>query len=226
MILFVDYVKSICYIVAPKCGNTTIANYLNVGLHHEFNNIEDILGDEKFTKIIILRSIYGRFLSGFYEDLFNNDCFNDINIIFDDYLDFLKKITDNKEKNVDTIDYYYNLESQVKPIYWGQCSNLKLSITDNNGNLDGHIISFKNNVDYFVQKSNNVKLLDLNNLSDFLGSNIKDNVKNKNYNSNIGNIEISLIKKETLIMDEEILIQRQKKQRQKKQRQKKQRQKI
>ena len=210
MIIYIDYEKFICYIVAPKCGNWSIAHHLKVGLFKNYGNTDEILADEKFTKIIILRSVYSRFLSGFYEDLFKNDCHNDINITFDEYLDFLKKITDNKEKNVDTIDYIYNFEKQIKPIYWGQCSNKRLPITDNDGILCTHNKSFKKCVDQFVQCSTNIKLLKLNNLSDFLGSNKKKNVKEKKYDLNIGNIKLNVIKKERHIMDEEMLTQSQK----------------
>lgn len=207
MIIFIDYNKLFCYIVAPKCGNTTIANHLNLHLLNNYDNFYKILGDEKFTKILVLRSIYSRFLSGFYEDLFNNNCYNDIDTTFNKYLLFLKKITDDKEKNIVTIQYYYK---QIKPIYWGQCSNVKLPITNDNGTLWGHIRGFKHSVEEYVKNSNNIKLLDINNLSNFLDSHDKKNVKKKNYNSTIGSTRLSCIKKKKLIINEKKLTQKQK----------------
>ena len=38
MILFIDNDNKKIYIVAPKCGNTTIARMLNVNLHYNYKN--------------------------------------------------------------------------------------------------------------------------------------------------------------------------------------------
>ena len=54
MIIYVDYKNNRIFILAPKCGNNTLANYLNVPLHVEYPNIIDMLNNNKFTKIIVL----------------------------------------------------------------------------------------------------------------------------------------------------------------------------
>jgi len=74
MIVFLDETNKVFYIMPPKCGTTTIAKMLNVDLHsiYDLSNINNT----EYKKVIIIRKdIVDRFLSGFYEDLFNNTCY-------------------------------------------------------------------------------------------------------------------------------------------------------
>ena len=59
MILFIDYTNKRCFIMAPKCGNTTIAEYLGVDIHTYYEDMEVIrvLQSDEFKKIIIIRNI-------------------------------------------------------------------------------------------------------------------------------------------------------------------------
>jgi len=94
MKIYVDYNNNRIFILAQKCGNNTIANYLNVELHIKYSNIDNMLNNKKFKKIIILRTdIIDRFLSGFNEDLYNNHCYNNMDVTFNDYLNFLHLFT-------------------------------------------------------------------------------------------------------------------------------------
>jgi hypothetical protein len=157
MRIYIDYTNKICFIVAPKCGNTTIASYLNLNLHVEYTEEEiiRILQNDEYKKIIIIRNIYDRFLSGFYEDLNNNNCYNNIDITFLNYCLFLKYCFDNKLKEVNNLNVYF--PDLNIPIWWGNSSNLP--ITNNIGQIYGHIGSQK----YYL--SNYIKLINGNNVN-------------------------------------------------------------
>ena len=77
MLLYIDYNNKYCFIVPPKCGNTSIAHTLNINfsIQYTYEEVIRVLTSDEFKKIIVLRNIYDRFLSGFYEDLKNNSCY-------------------------------------------------------------------------------------------------------------------------------------------------------
>jgi hypothetical protein len=192
--------------MSPKCGSTTIANMLNVDLQIKYTI--NHLDDSEYTKIIIIRSdIINRFLSGFYEDLFNNSCYDNYdNIFFNDYLLFLYKCYVEKIPNVNNLKLYNNIDI---PVWFGNCSNLTLNITDTYGNFCSHIMSQKYAINNLTQQitDNNVKIVELNNLSNFIPNIKKCNVKNKVnlINMDITNMPLSKIKKQRLIMSKECL---------------------
>ena len=175
MRFFVDEPNKRCFILAPKCGNQTISQYLNLDLHIKYTPeyINEILADDSYLKLIIIRKdIYSRFLSGFYEDLFNNTCYSNVNMTFHEYLLFLKYCFDNKIKNVNNLNCYN--DSLDIPICFGNCNKTALPITNAKGIFQSHISSQKYSISYLTSciKGTNVKLIELDNLSHYLGSNI------------------------------------------------------
>jgi len=181
MLLFLDSENKIIYIMAPKCGTNTIANMLNVSTLDNYLDIildNNLFNNPEYKKIIIVRkSIIDRFLSGFYEDLCNNTCYNNINITFNDYLLFLYKCYNEKIPNVNNLDVYNGLNI---PVWFGNCSDVSLNITDTEGNFCSHIMSQKYAISQFTNliKCKNLEIWDLNDLSILLPNLKKCNVKN------------------------------------------------
>ena len=190
MIFYIDYEKKCCYIVSPKCGNTTISKYLNLNIHIKYSNEEiyNILKNNDFLKIIVVRDVLERFLSGFYEDLNNNSCYLNIDISFYKYCIFLKYCHDNKIKNVNNLNLYF--KKYDVPIWWGNCSNKFLNITDENGNISGHLVSQKLSINNLVSliKGNNVKVINTEDLFLYLPQNKEITIQNKKKYSNELNI--------------------------------------
>jgi hypothetical protein len=205
--------------MAPKCGTTTIAGMLNVHLHIEYSVSElDNLNNPEYKKIIIIRkNVIDRFLSGFYEDLFNNYCYDNLDVTFNDYLLFLYKCFKEKIKNVNNMNVYNN--NLDAPVWFGNCSELTLNITDENGNFCSHIMSQKYALSYIINKINckNVQIVELNNLSSLLNLR-EENEKNKKIKiSNIqddfifSKIYLSEIKKKRIIIPSNYLNKKQQK---------------
>jgi hypothetical protein len=178
MIVYIDYKKKRIFITSPKCGNNTIAAYLKCDLHMKYNDDEmnDAFKNKEFEKILIIRNPYERFLSGFYEDLLNNTCYNDINITFKEYLRFLNYCHNNKIQNVNNLNIFYK-EIEQK-VWWGECSGLKLPITDDNGCISGHI----RNQSHYIKKYldlftiGEIRVIDIYELSNILQ---ETEIKNK-----------------------------------------------
>jgi len=204
MIIFIDYKKKIVFICPPKCGNNSIAKYLNIPLHNEYSNddILSVLNDDNYIKLFVIRkNIIERFLSGFYEDLFNNACYDNLEITFKDYLKFLFLCFKNKINNVKNIE----INGNILPIYYGNCSNLELSITDENGNFQSHIQTQKYTLQHYVNFYN-IKLIEINDLNILFGKNINLNKKEKiNEKINISNIKLKLLKKNLIIINSDCL---------------------
>jgi len=214
MLIFIDNQNKIIYIMSPKCGTTTIANMLSVDINYKYPKEElDNLNNPEYKKIIIVRkSIIDRFLSGFYEDLFNNSCYNNIDITFNDYLLFLHKCYTEKIPNVDNTYIYNNLNI---PLWFGNCSGVYRSITDKNGNFSSHIMSQKYAICSLVNKINsinNVQVIELNDLSTILPNAERKNVKKKieDENINISNMSLSYIKENRIIISSNFLDEKQK----------------
>lgn len=216
MLIFIDKENKIFYIMSPKCGTTTIANMLNVDINYKYPKEElDNLNNPEYKKIIIVRkSIIDRFLSGFYEDLFNNTCYNNMELTFNDYLLFLHKCYTEKIPNVENTYIYNNLNI---PLWFGNCSGVYRSITDKNGNFSSHIMSQKYAICNLVNKItciDNVQVIELNNLSSILPKNVeKKNVKKKidnEENINISNMTLSYIKANRIIISSKFLDEKQK----------------
>lgn len=167
MLCFLDEIKKIYYIMAPKCGNTTIAHMLNVNMHEncDLSNINN----PEYKKIIIIRTnVVARFLSGFYEDLFNNTCYDNLNITFNDYLLFLHKCYQGKFPYVENMNIYNDHHSI--PIWWGNCSNQTLPITNSEGDFCSHIQSQKYAIKHIVsliENKTNVEIVEIENLSKY-----------------------------------------------------------
>lgn len=195
--------------MAPKCGTTSIASMLNEDMLKDYTNeIIEHLNNPEYKKIIIIRrSIISRFLSGFYEDLLNNSCYDNMDITFHDYLLFLYNCYKKKIPNVSIVNTF-----DVKyPIWFGEHSNVKLSITDENGLFCSHIMSQKyaisNTTNIITCK--NVQLIELEKLSKWISNVSKCNVKNKNThdfsNCSFSNLKISYIKSNEIIVSKESL---------------------
>lgn len=207
MLLYIDNCKKVIYIMAPKCGTSTIAGILNIPLHIEYSVSElDNLNNPEYKKIIIIRkNVIDRFLSGFYEDLFNNTCYKNLDVTFNDYLLFLYKCFKEKIPNVNNMNIYNN--NLNAPVWFGSCSNLQLNITDENGDFCSHIMSQKYALSYIINKINckNVQIVELNNLSSILNLR-EENTKNKRIKSNIkddlnfSETLLSCIKEEIIII--------------------------
>jgi len=205
MLLFIDNCNKIIYIMAPKCGTNSIADLLHVNIHKEYTNSElDNLNNPEYKKIIIIRKfIIDRFLSGFYEDLFNNTCYNNMDITFNDYLLFLYKCYKDKIPNVNNMNVYNGLDI---PIWFGNCSKVSRSITNHNGDFCSHIQSQKYSIFNIINeiKCKNIQLIELNNLSLIIPQIKKKNVKKKMLkipnNFDISNLSLAHIKRNIIII--------------------------
>lgn len=136
MILYIDYTKKNVYVMAPKCGSTSVAHYLNVDLHHEYTINDELINDDFKKYIIVKKDVVERFLSGFYEDLFNNTCYDNMEITFHEYLLFLYKCFSEKIPDVNNLSVYLNRDI---PVWFGNTSNVSLNITDSEGNFISHL---------------------------------------------------------------------------------------
>ena len=211
MIVFIDYNNLFVYLTSPKCGSQSIAKMLNTDLHTSYPIDEqiEVLSSDKFKKIIIYRkNIFSRFLSGFYEDLFNNNCYDKMDITFDNYLIFLNTIFLDKNKFVNKLMDDKNKEI---PIWFGNCSNVSLPITDCNGYFVSHIVSQKYCLTDLINliSGNNVYICELNELNKITGD-IHINKKEKNNLQNIGNMKLHKIKNDNIIIDAKALTEYQK----------------
>lgn len=210
MIIYVDNKEKICYIMAPKCGSHTISTMLNTDLHTVYP--EWHLRNDDYRKIIIIRKdVIDRFLSGFYEDLISNTCYDNMNITFNDYLLFLFKCYNEKIPNVNNLQVYTGSDN---PLSYGNCSGVAKSITDENGLFCSHIMSQKyaiqNLTDNIVGK--NVKIIELNNLQEIIPNAVKTYSREKQLFTDIDitNFPLCDIKKQHLIMSKENLNEEQK----------------
>ena len=86
-----------------------------------------------------------------------------MNITFDDYLIFLYKCYIEKKPNVNNIEISNEL---IIPVWYGNCINLTLNITDSNGNFCSHIQSQKYALSNIIDiiKCDNVQIIELNEL--------------------------------------------------------------
>jgi len=209
MFLYIDNEEKICYIMAPKCGSHTISKMLNTNLHTNYSKLH--LQNDAYKKIIIIRQdLVDRFLSGFYEDLFNNTCYNNMNVTFNDYLLFLFKCYNQKIANVNNLQVFTGTDI---PIWWGNCSGVYKNITDNNGKFCSHIMSQKyaiGNICKIISK--NVEIVDLNELHKILPNVKKCHMREKITftDFDVTNIPLSVIKKQNLIMSKDNLNETQK----------------
>jgi hypothetical protein len=198
---YIDNINKQCFIVPPKCGTTTVAKKLNLPNNKLYldNEIIDVLKDKNYLKIIVVRDVIDRFLSGFYEDLYNNKCYNDLDITFKEYMYFLKFCFDNKLKNINNINVYFNINKEIN---WGNCSNLCFPITTEQGNISGHIASQKNEIFYLQtiidDDDNNVIIIDVMQLSSGLICNYT-NYNDMDIKNNISDIPLSEIKNKNII---------------------------
>ena len=181
MIIYIDHQHKHVFLTAPKCGSTTIASHLNVSLHEKYDAdcMINVLTNDEYLKIIVIRTdVVGRFLSGFTEDLYNNECYANLNLTFNAYIEFLYHCYTNKIKHVNNLNVF--LEQDV-PIYFGECSSRKLPITNENGEFISHIQTQKFALQHFIDiiTGTSVKLLEINELSRFLGNSESKNVKCK-----------------------------------------------
>jgi hypothetical protein len=181
MFYYIDENTKTLFICPPKCGNTTLSNFLNIPLNQNYENtyLYDILTNSNYKKVLVLRNPFERFLSGFYEDLNNNSCYENIHISFANYCEFLNYCHDNKLTNVNNLNVFFKNENE--PIWWGNCSNLTLPITDEYGSISGHIGSMCLYVENITFNADKLEIIDIKDLSTFLQIS-KNEIKNtKNY---------------------------------------------
>lgn len=188
------------YIMAPKCGTTTISKWLNI----EQNSNCDLsnINNPEYKKVIIIRkNLVDRFLSGFYEDLFNNTCYDNLNVTFNDYLLFLHECFKQNYSCVNNMKIYNN---QDIPIWFGNCSNVSLPITNFDGQFISHIQSQYyaiNHIISLIENKTNVDVIELTNLSKYLNNTIRENVKQTNEsNVNFSELTLTYIKKNKIII--------------------------
>jgi hypothetical protein len=181
MIIYIDHQNKRVFLTAPKCGSTTISSHLNVSLHETYSDacMINILSNNEYLKIIVIRTdVVGRFLSGFTEDLYSNECYANLHLTFIGYIKFLYHCYTKKIKHVNNLNVFF---SRDIPIYFGGNDTCKLPITGENGEFVSHIQTQKyalgNLIDIIT--GTNVKLLNINELSRFLGNNESKNVKRK-----------------------------------------------
>lgn len=213
MRIFLDETTKKYYIMAPKCGTTTIAYMLNVKLHStcDLSNINN----PDYKKIIIIkRDLVNRFLSGFYEDLFNNRCYSNVNVNFNDYLLFLYNCFKQKYQHVDNMKIY---NGQNIPIWYGNCSNVSLPITNHKGEFVSHIQSQKysiNDIVRLIKNKTNVEVVEITDLSKYLNNNIFKNVKHKSKIDDdicFSKLSLSYIKNNNIIINKDVLTDEQQK---------------
>ena len=120
MFVYTDSVKKNIFISSPKVGTTSISKYLNNQNNNEFLNNEQLYNNDYKKYIIIKEDIIERFLSGFYEDLFNNYCYDNIGITFHEYLLFLYNCYIKKIPNVNSLFSYLGHDIRI---WFGNCSN-------------------------------------------------------------------------------------------------------
>jgi hypothetical protein len=201
MIIYIDKLDKNIYIAAPKCGSTSIASKIGVHVCNDEYSIENNINyiqDASYKKIIVYRkNIIGRFLSGFFEDLFNNSCYNTMEITFETYIYFLYKCYKDKIQNV------INLECIGYPdigVWFGNCSNVTLSITDENGNFRSHIQSQEYSTNMYIEQitDSNVILCELNKLDYFIKKH--ENIKVENYSIDISGLSLKYIKENCIIV--------------------------
>ena len=210
MIIYVDNKEKTCYIMAPKCGSNTISKMLNTDLHTNYP--EWHLKNDDYRKIIIIRKdVIDRFLSGFYEDLINNNCYDNMNITFNDYLLFLFKCYNEKIPNVNNLQEFTGEDT---PVWYGNCSGVYKNITDENGFFCSHIMSQKYAIQNLVNNivGKNVKIIELNDLQEIIPNAIKKYAREKQLFTDIDitNFPLCDIKKQELVMSKENLNEEQK----------------
>ncbi len=200
MIIFIDDINKIVYIMAPKCGSTSIAKHLNVNNIFTYEDEKQIhvLKSNDYLKIIIYRkNIYARFMSGFYEDLISTNCYNEMDINFGSYLLFLYNCFINKIPEVNNL--YYN--GKTYPLGYG--GDLLLPITNNQGVFVSHIQSQKKAISYIINiiEGNNVKICELSNLNKLI-NNIHENKKDfKPININLDITKLNVLKNNNISVD-------------------------
>jgi len=196
MTIYIDHDNKICYILSPKCGTQSIVKSLNLTMkkEYDYHEVFDTLKNVNYKKIIIIRDIFSRFLSGFYEDLHNNECYLDINISFIDYVKFLKYCYDNKIPSVNNLNVYFK---EDKKIWWGQCSNVILPITDEKGNLSGHLIHQKTHLLPYINiidiDDKNIEIIDIKELHKYIkvceNKKIYETVNESTFNTPLNSIK-------------------------------------
>ena len=211
MVFYIDYKRKNVYITSPKCGCTSISNYLNTEWEPKYVNNE--FTNNSFTKFVIFRQdILERFLSGFYEDLISNTCFDNIEVTFNDYLLFLYKCFKEKIPNVNNLSIFLNKDI---PVWWGNCSNKTLNLTDSNGDFICHIQTQKFALEYhffqLIKNDKNVKVIEFNSFFKLFPMEKKRSRNKSNYYLNFGQRKLCDIKKHNWIIDKECLNETQKK---------------
>jgi hypothetical protein len=201
MFLFKDDIKKHVFIMAPKCGTNTIANYLNKNILYSEHDNYSLLSNDDYKKIIIYRNdIIDRFLSGFYEDLFNNSCYDNLEISFYDYLSCLYECFKLKISNLNNLFFFFKKDI---PIWFGNCSNKTLTITNNKGVFCSHIGSQKYFISHLLNqiKGKNVQIIEINDLYKITNDMEKKYSKEKKiYNIDLSKIKICDMKKNSIII--------------------------
>ncbi len=146
MRFFVDDIHKFCYIVAPKCGNSSIAKNLGVPvlINYSEDKKREILFDSTYTKVIIVRqNLVDRFLSGLYEEMFpksgiNGEIYANINLTFGEFLESLFAIIKSRAPNVQTISHPSSTFASEAAAQW-RIESFGGPITDEFGTLVTHM---------------------------------------------------------------------------------------
>jgi len=190
--------------MSPKCGTNTICSYLKKS--SIFENETSLFEDKKdYLKIIIYREdLIDRFLSGFFEDLLNNTCYDEMDVTFEEYLLFLNKCFNDKIPNVTNLNCCLNKDI---PVWFGNCSSVSKPITDENGNFCSHIMSQKYAISDIVinLKNKNIKIIELNNLSILFDAEKKYSRPRIKYDIDLSKTTLSDLKKKYILFSKECL---------------------
>jgi len=171
------------FITAPKCGSTTIRNFVDnnkIECHNNAKNIYEECKNPENTKIFIIREdVVSRFLSGLYEDFFSYDAFfyKNLDIRIYDFIDFLYECYKQKRCNVNVI----NIGDKSYPIGSGDPTKPS-DITDHRGIFTGHIQPQHALLSYYehaMGDEKNTYILNLNDIGVFFNSSVGNSHKTR-----------------------------------------------
>jgi len=192
----------------PKCGTTTISAFLGVTLH-EKNDAHKYLNDATYKKIIIyVENIVKRFLSGFYEDLFNNKCYSDMNITFEEYIQFVHQIYKQKIPNVRNLNCCTKYDHDL---YYGGCSHVTLPITNACGEFTGHIQTQKYAIGKLIDNITclNVNIIELNDLHKIVNGVHSNKKKYVDIDYDINDTKLSYMYEHKVVINESYISEKQ-----------------
>lgn len=205
MMYYIWNEKKIIFIVPPKCGNTTIASHLKLDILHKYSlaELEAVFQNATYTVVFVVRkNVIDRFLSGLYEDLLTNSCYDNLNMSFTEYLAFLHHCHAEKIPNVNNINVY-NPEINHE-VYFG--SKNRCPITNANGQFISHVQLQSSLFDNILTWCENIKLLQIEQIDELFHATTRLNVKEKKIvDVDLDSISLAAMKAGNIIINESCL---------------------